>query len=534
MKSQRDHWRETDRVSVTEVAEMASVGPSAVSNWRKRHPDFPPALGRDGLAGAVTFQYGEIVAWLRKHGKEHSAPTAKSAVTFWQLANPIRGALRPDGLLEFLLQLLVLRRAHSGGGDREPESLLAGAWRELLGGDASPEETLLSVSARVVGHNADLGRAMRPQHGLKKLSEGQLGMLVRVVDQALGEETDWAEVATTILREFNRKLGTRAEFSTHVGLEELMIGLLAPIEGSVLDPACGAAMLLARAWTERESDDVRLYGQEVTEGAWRLGYLHLHLQDAEFEMASGDTLRDDRFWSLKADRIAAHPPFGQRLSSDVLSGDDPRWVLGVPARSTGDFAWIQHLLFHLAEDGVGVTTTPAGNLDGGRTRDLRAALVRTHLLDAVIQLPPGLSHLSSAAIALLLFQRGRPGRDDRVLFIDGRQLGTPRKRGMHYLPEDAAARVLNAVHAWRKGDFSSRPQFSASATHDEIAGQDWHLAPGRYVRYAVANTDIEGEAIVERWERLSRELMQGLEDLQGASREVQALVRRVHRADGDE
>ncbi|WP_420615957.1 N-6 DNA methylase [Candidatus Palauibacter sp.] len=531
MNGTPSYWRETDRVSVSEVAAMAGVGPSAVSNWRKRHPDFPRPRG-DSSAGSVTFQYGEILAWLRQHGKRHSVPSSKQAISFWKLASTVRGELRKDRLLEVLLQLLVLKRADSLGDDREPGSPLAAAWRDAVNGEIRPEEILSSVSAKVADRDPDLGRALRPQHGLQQLSEGQFGNLVRHIDQALGDKTDCGQVATSILREFNRKLGTRAEFSTHVALEDLMTGLLLPIEGSVLDPACGAAMLLARAWAERESDDIRLYGQEVAEGSWRLGYLHLHLQEADFELASGDTLRDDRFWSLKANRIAAHPPFGQRPPSDAFSGDDPRWVLGVPGRSTSDFAWTQHVLYHLADGGVGVTTTPGGNLEKESTKDLRAALVGTNVLDVVIQLPQGLSHLSSVAIALLLFQRGRSGRDDSVLFIDGRQLGTPRKRGMHHLPEPAAAKVLDAVRSWRRGNFVPEPRFSASATHDEIKRQDWHLGPGRYIRYTVTSTDVEKEEMIERWGSLSQELGRGFEDLQRASREFQALVQRVRKADG--
>ena len=181
------------------------------------------------------------------------------------------------------------------------------------------------LSAEVRDADAHLARALRPQHGLKNLNDVQLSELLRVVDETLGKQKDAGSVATDLLRGFNDKLEMRAEFSTHVGLENLMTALLLPIEGSILDPACGAAMLLARAWAESEFNGVRLYGQEVVEGAWRLGYLHLRLQGAEFEMASGDTLRDDQFWALKADRVMVHPPFGQRLTSEVFSEDDPRW-----------------------------------------------------------------------------------------------------------------------------------------------------------------------------------------------------------------
>ena len=527
MNHMRTRWQVQDRISATEVAELAGVGPSAVSNWRKRHSDFPLALG-DSAAGAAVFAYEEILSWLQRHGKEiRTAHRAKSSA-FWQCAEALRGTLHPAGALELLLQLLVLRRESVGQLGLADEPVFDGAWRHLLDGKTRPDRFLAYWSTTVGRHDHNLGRALRPQHGLKDLSEEQVEVLLRVVDDTVQENNEWGRVATDILREFNRKLGKQAEFATHVGLENLMIGLLRPIDGSVLDPACGVGMLLARAWVERESDDVLLYGQEVAEGAWRLGYLHLRLLDASFQVASGDTLRDDRFWALKADRVVLHPPFGSRLSSDMFSGDDPRWSLGVPTSATSDFAWTQHLLHHIADGGVGVMTTPARTVSAtGRAQRIKAAMVQTDLLDAVIQLPTGLSYLGPSAAVLLLFQRGRPGRERRVLFIDGRQLGTPQRGAFRYLSRASVDRVVDTVAAWRSGVFDPQPQFSAYATHDRIAAQDWYLGPGRYIRYTQADTGIVDGGIVKRWARVSQDVNEQLRDAQSALPAVQALLSRV-------
>ena len=155
------------------------------------------------------------------------------------------------------------------------------------------------------------------------------------------------------------------------------------------------------------------------------------MQNATFELLTGDTLVDDRLWQLRADRIAVEPPLGLNLRFVEQMESDPRWSLGLPPKSSADLVWVQHVAFHLADFGVGVIAVSPGALTRGRSEaSIRAGLVEADLVDAVVHLPPGMLAATSIPVALLVLQRNRPNREGRVLFVDARQLGTPARGGL--------------------------------------------------------------------------------------------------------
>ena len=493
-------WRER-RVTVGEIAEIADVTPGAVSNWRRRHADFPSPV--EETPSGDRFQLGDVVSWLEKRGKEFHVPQQEWDALLWRAADALRGTVRQEEAAVFLLQLMLIgKRAHGSDGD---SPLYRECWEQLLrGGEGAPVSTIWEdCITKMSDSEGMLGRALRAPPGINW--EG-VNAVVKPVESMLKATSDVGEIATHLLQRLYEAIGKAGgRFMTPAAIATLQLRLLQPIQGDVYDPASGAAISLGEAWRQRASDDIRLWGQDVNEQGWRLGFLHLSLCGADFTLETGDTLRDDRMRSLRAYRIVCDPPFGLDISKMDLQGDE-RWAFGMPRR-IADWVWAQVVLYHLSDEGRAVVTMPLGGLfRKHQERAIREEILRAGVLDVVIELPSGLYQDTGIPVAVLVFDRNRQNRSDRVLFIDAHQLGEPRRGGIRELASADIDEVVRSVEAWRAGEFEDQPRFAASAGLEAISESDADLTPRRYIRYTTRVTEVEGEALPARLRRLTKEV----------------------------
>jgi type I restriction enzyme M protein len=509
-------------ITAGDIAEIAGVSPSAVSNWKRRHSDFPGEI-EDGL-----YDRSEVVAWLREAGKSVNLEPESTEAVIWRLADAVRGVLRLDELPEVLLQLFALRAAGSGEyGRLQP---LANSWERLR---TELQEDLgavyQSIVASVGESDPELARALRFSSAVNRFDVSDWQRLVSLVDQLDPHTTNWRRASTALIEGFVERHGAKGgEHSSGSSLVDVMTALLAPIQGSVYDPACGSAVFLAEAWRQNRDAITRLYGQEINEHSWRLGFLHLLLQNADFELVTGDTLLDDRLWQLRADRIALEPPLNLHLRLVEQMEGDPRWSWGLPQKSSADLAWVQHVAFHLSDEGVGAVAVSPGALARSHSESqIRQGLVESDMLDAVVHLPPGMLASASIPIAVLVLQRNRSNRSGHVLFVDARQLGSPERGGLRRFEPSEIDRLRDVFRRWRSGSLESEGQFAGIATVDEIIASGVSLSPNRYISYARIATHIDGELISERLERLARTLdeqMEVLELFYGREDEIRRLL----------
>ena len=477
-------------VTVGDIASLAGVGPSAVSNWRNRHSDFPVPV--EQTSSGDLFDRDAVIEWLEQAGKKVHRAAVDWDERVWQAADLLRGALSLDDSVLFLLQFMyVSSKRRRDGGEAQRGWTREGS-NERLGPDYWVAQ--LDPGSR----DPDRERALQPPSGARASHAQQ----VRDVMKADGPPAGgWGAVATSLLNRYQQSRGAGGTAWTPPAVTALQVELLKPIVGAVYDPACGAAMVLAESWRARGDSSVALHGQDVNEFNWRLGYLHLALHSARFELRTGDTLRDDRFRSLRAQRVAVDPPFGTKQQIGDM-GSDERWFLGVPRGST-DWLWPQVAAHHLADDGIAVVSLPQGALSRrGSDEAMRRALLKSGLLDAVVELPPGLFPGTSAQAALLILAPERGNRAGQVLFVDAKQLGQPRRGKLHELEDADVERITRAVTSWRHGSFEEEPRFAAVASVEAVLDTDSDLSPKRYVRYSTRVTEIEGEAIPTRLERL--------------------------------
>jgi hypothetical protein len=503
----------TRLVTVKEIAAVAGVGTSAVSNWRKRYADFP--VPAEESPSGDRFDLSSILLWMDSHGKKSSIPTSRTDRDLWAVADGLRGSLAAEDAVLVVLQVMyvastqALYQAVQQERAKTPFASLASAEVSQI------RKVWGQCVARLKREQSkpELERALELP---RSVSENDLATIVQAVADYATRVGDWSTLATGFLRRAQDELSARGTGqSTPTGLSSLMLALLQPINGVVYDPAAGNAMVLALSSQMADVEKVRLFGQEVNEFNWRIGYLHLALQRAAFDFEEGDTLRSDRFRKLRADRIALDPPLGMRFDWQETALDE-RWSFGTTANA--DWMWAQQLLFHLSDEGIGVMVVAAGALSrGGRDARIRQDIVSADLLDAVIELPPGIIPGIGVSVALLVFAKNRSNRSGAVLFVDARQLGETRRGKVHELATHDISRIESTINQWRANAFRDEPLFAAGATLADISANSFDLTAKRYVRYvALAEADSEdtGRRVHSATEQASASLLlvQGLRE----------------------
>ena len=521
-----------DLLTAGQIATLAGVSPSAVSNWRKRHADFP--MPAHEIPGGDLFARRGIEKWLRRHNKPYGPQVTKE---------PDEGPRRPraelaglparmafwrrltQGRLLAWLQLAYLRSC----GDTTPDPTggrLGAIWGTLLEDPAAGLhmwEAIVEEEASSLG--PDLVRALVPARHV--LAEELLPAAEWIEDTRGGQ--DLADVIID-LQQLVGKAGPALAgptLNTAYPVAKLAVDLLSPLSGTFYDPAFGMGTMLATGWMAREDDNLVIYGQEASSYAWKVTFLRLLLHGAKANLRTGNTLLDDQFGTLRADRIALQPPWGGRGDSDPLLPDD-RWSFQYPPRSQ-EWLWVHHVLYHLAPGGRAIVVIPRSLVyRDGQDADERRRVLASGVLDAVVDLPPGMTDNSSAAASLLVLDRERTSREDRVLFVDARKMSTGRRGRRPQIGDQLSPRIVDVVREWRAGALEPEARFSASATTDEIeeAGAVW--APSRFIRYAIPVTDLDGEPLRRRLDRLLQETDAPEHILQHMSNVVELLQNLEH------
>jgi type I restriction enzyme M protein len=317
------------------------------------------------------------------------------------------------------------------------------------------------------------------------------------------------------------------EFYTPRCVVKLLVEMLEPYRGRVYDPCCGSSGMFVqsvefiRAHSKGNGNggkakaDISIYGQESNYTTWRLARMNLAIRSIDGQIAHGDTFHNDRHPDLKADFILANPPFnisdwgGERLR------DDKRWKYGVPPAGNANFAWVQHIVHHLAPAGVAGFVLSNGSMSSNQSGEgeIRKNLIEADLVDCMVALPGQLFYSTQIPACLWFLARDRKNgkfRDRRgqVLFIDARKLGPLVDRTHRELTGEDIARISSTYHAWRgeKGasKYADVPGFCKSAPVEEMRKHGHVLTPGRYVGAEAQEED--GAPFEEKMKRLAATL----------------------------
>jgi type I restriction enzyme M protein len=404
-------------------------------------------------------------------------------------------------------------------------------WKHLQANAKQPDIGKLIDDAMVAieRENPSLKGVLPKDYARPSLDKQRLGELIDLIGTlGLGDEASRSKdilgrVYEYFLGRFASAEGKGGgEFYTPQSVVRLLVEMLEPYKGRVYDPCCGSGGMFVQS--EKfvlahggRLGDLAIYGQESNATTWRLCKMNLAIRGIEGDIGqqNADTFHNELHKDLKADFILANPPFnvsdwgGERLREDV------RWRHGVPPTSNANFAWVQHMVHHLAPSGIAGFVLANGSMSSNQSGEgvIRRAIVEADLVDCMIALPGQLFYTTQIPACLWFLSRDKGNerfRDRRgeTLFIDARKLGTMTDRThLDLLPIDVE-KIARTYHAWRgepeAGDYVDVPGFSKSATIEEIASHGYVLTPGRYV--GAEDTLDDDEPFNEKMQRLIAQL----------------------------
>lgn len=395
------------------------------------------------------------------------------------------------------------------------------------------DEALSAIEAE----NPKLKNMLDKRFARAELPDGKLGELVDLISTiGFGSDVSKArdllgQVYEYFLGQFARAEGKNAgQFYTPASIVKTLVAVLNPHHGKVYDPCCGSGGMFVQS--EKFIDahggkrgDVSIYGQESNPTTWRLAAMNIAIHGFEGNLGKepADSFVRNQHPDLRADFVLANPPFN---ISDWWHGSlegDPRWVYGTPPQGNANYAWLQHMLYHLKPSGRAGIVLANGSMSSSQNSegDIRRAMVEADVVEVMVALPGQLFFNTQIPACLWFLTKQKVARPGEVLFIDARKLGTNVSRVQIELQDSDIERIAQTVANWRGvpldvggeiAEYADIAGFCRSVTLAEIAEHGHVLTPVRYVGAEAVEDD--DEAFAEKMQNLT--VLLGAQMVKGA------------------
>lgn len=361
-----------------------------------------------------------------------------------------------------------------------------------------------------------------------QLDDGKLGELIDLVSSIGFGGKDKAkdvfgQVYEYFLGQFASAEGRKGgQFYTPASVVKVLVEVLSPHKGKVYDPCCGSGGMFVQSEKFAESrggtfGDLSIYGQEANPTTWRLVAMNLAIRGLDFNLGKepADTFHRDQHPDLRADYVLADPPFNiSDWGGDKLASDS-RWVYGTPPTGNANYAWLQHILWHLKPSGTAGVVLANGSMSSDQISEgsIRKAMVESDVVEAMVSLPPQLFFNTQipACLWFLAKDKTKNGRNRKgeFLFIDARKLGRMETRVNRVFDDGDIDRIARTVHAWRDDGetdtaYADEAGFCRSVKLDEIREHGYVLTAGRYV--GTAKVEDDDKAFAKKMETLTAKL----------------------------
>ncbi|MDY0815526.1 N-6 DNA methylase [Kitasatospora purpeofusca] len=484
-----------DRPEVTavEIARLAGVGRAAVSNWRRRHPDFPRPVG--GTDSSPAFALTEVEAWLRSQGKIAELPLLERV---WRIVETLRDpAGRPAAPLVLAGAVLLL---HHREPERwaaladQPDTRLATALPRALADTArtvfGPAAAAAAAGGAGAGADGSDGAAGLGRPGLFGSTKLDLARLLARLAAEAGPAAAYEQLLARYAEANARQLSPTPSEAAE------LLAAVAGVPATVLDPATGLGALLLALPSSTDR-----YGQDADPATAALARLRLALHaPAEdpaplpVDLRPGDALRADAYTGHTFDAVLCQPPYNERDWGHDELQFDRRWPGGlVPPRGESELAWVLHCLAHTRPGGLTALLLPPTVATRRAGRRVRAELLRSGALRAVVALPAGAAPPYGVPLHLWVLRAPRPGDDFRqVLMLDAAATSP----GSAELAEGGRDKVRwpelrrTVLDAWRAFDLAAReglplpedrPGRYRTVAAIDLLDDETDLSPARHV-----------------------------------------------------
>ncbi len=318
------------------------------------------------------------------------------------------------------------------------------------------------------------------------------------------------------------------EFYTPQSVAKLLTKIISTEKqniNSVYDPTCGSGSLLLRVAREFNIDKVNIYGEELNTSTYNLARMNMLIHKVKydrFKIINTNTLENPKFLGEKFDAVIANPPFSAKWEADSKFLEDPRFreYGKLAPKSKADFAFVQHMLNQINEEGIVATVLPHGPLfRGAAEKVIREKLLKDQHIDTVIGLPSNIFYGTGIPTIILVLKKCK--KDEKVLFIDASKEFTKIKT-QNILEEKHLEKIIKTYQKREEID-----KFSHLATIEEIEENDFNLNIPRYVDTFEEEEPIDIEEVESNLARLKIEIEE-------QEKKVQEMINQLVEVDIDE
>ena len=314
------------------------------------------------------------------------------------------------------------------------------------------------------------------------------------------------------------------EFYTPACLVRTMVECIEPYQGRVYDPACGSGGMFIQSLKfvqehQGNINNISIYGQEKNPTTWRLAKMNLAIRSLNGDLGkyAADTFTEDLHKDLKADFILANPPFNLEWDRDKVE-KDPRWKYGLAPKTNANFAWIQHMISKLSQNGKMACILANGSLScGGQEGEIRRKLIENDLVECIISMPTNLFYTVTVSCSIWIINRNKKQKN-KCLLINAEDFGIMINRRIRELTNENIEKIACIYHNFQNNVGENIKGLSYVADIDEIKNNDYVLTPGRYV--GNVNDTLSSEEIEEQ----IKDIIKQIKDDFDRSRELQTKI----------
>lgn len=386
--------------------------------------------------------------------------------------------------------------------------------------------------------NPKLKGVLNKRYTQLQIDQAKLGELIDLVatipfaHDSLSSKDILGHVYEYFLGQFALAEGKKGgQFYTPKSIVSLIVQMLEPFKGRVYDPAMGSGGFFVQSEHfirehQGRIGDVSIYGQEYNHTTWQLAAMNMVIRGIDFNFGKepANTYTNDQHPDLRADFVMANPPFNMKEWDTGVDDNDPRWVYGKPPSGNANFAWLQHMLYHLAPNGSLGLLLANGSMSSNTTGEgeIRKALIENDLVECMVALPGQLFTNTQIPACIWFLTKNKKqrtsasgkklrDRSGEILFIDARNLGYMKDRVLRDFTQDDLNKVTELFHNWQTGDsYEDEAGFCKSVELEELKKHDYVLTPGRYV--GAADEVADGELFAEKMTRLTAQLKTQFEE----------------------